>query len=305
MLFSCTETAEHGAVLPDVPEGAQAVSLMGEPLRAAAPSESTREKYEIAKSAYDADPVDADNLVWYGRRTAYKGDYLEAIRIYTEGIEKFPADARMYRHRGHRYISIREFDRAVEDFEHAAKLIAGTEDVVEPDGLPNAQNIPVSSLHTNIWYHLGLAYYLKNDLDNALRVYRQGIQACTNDDMLVAMTHWLYMTQRLRGDAEDAQRALEPISANMNIIENMAYHQLCLFYKGELSVDDVAGEDFANIMNDAAAYGVGNWYVYNDQPEKAREVFERILKGDVWASFGRIAAEADYVRLFGRVLPLY
>ena len=37
-------------------------------------------------------------------------------------------------------------------------MIAGKEDSIEPDGMPNPQNIPVSSLHTNIWYHLGLAY---------------------------------------------------------------------------------------------------------------------------------------------------
>ena len=30
----------------------------------------------------------------------------------------------MYRHRGHRYISIREFDRAIDDLEKASKLIA-------------------------------------------------------------------------------------------------------------------------------------------------------------------------------------
>ncbi len=64
---------------------------------------------------------------------------------------------------------IREFDRAIQDFEKAATLIEGTEDKIEPDGLPNAQNIPVSTLHTNIWYHLGLAYYLQHDLENALR----------------------------------------------------------------------------------------------------------------------------------------
>ena len=63
----------------------------------------------------------------------------------------------MYRHRGHRYVSIREFDRAIADLEYAATLIEGTEDEIEPDGMPNAMNIPVSSLHSNIWYHLGLA----------------------------------------------------------------------------------------------------------------------------------------------------
>jgi tetratricopeptide (TPR) repeat protein len=283
-------------ILSEVPEGAQAVSLSGEPLFARDPSEDALAKLEEARKNYDADPGNADNLIWYGRRTAYTGDYREAIRIYTEGIRKFPDDARIYRHRGHRYISIREFDRAIQDFEKAASLIEGTEDQIEPDGMPNAQNIPVSSLHTNIWYHLGLAYYLKHDMENALRVYRRGIEASTNDDMLIATTHWLYMTLRLMGQNDEAEQSLEPVHAEMNIIENMAYHRLCLFYKGELPLEELTGQDDSSIMNDAVAYGLGNWHFYNDNRDEAHAVWEKIIEKGGWASFGYIAAEADLLK---------
>ena len=78
--------------------------------------------------------------------------------------------------------------------------------IVEEDGLPNARNIPVSTLHTNIWYHLALAYYLRNDLANAERGWRQCLDASDNDDMVVAATHWLYMSLRRAGRADDAAR---------------------------------------------------------------------------------------------------
>jgi len=301
---ACAEKAtEEGIlpeenILPDVPEGAQAVSLLGEPLYASTPYENVQEQYEEAKKIYEAAPEVADNIVWYGRRAAYTGDYRGAIRIFTEGIRKFPDDARFFRHRGHRYISIRQFDRAIEDFEKAASLIEGKEDIIEPDGQPNAQNIPVSSLHTNIWYHFGLAYYLKHDLEKALPVYRKGVAACANDDMLVAFTHWLYMTLRLLGQDEEAEKALEPIRKDMTMIENGVYHRLCLFYKGEITYEELVGEDEANIARDAMAYGLGNWYFYNGQRDKAKEIFAKILEGDVWASFGYIATEADMVREF-------
>ena len=87
---------------------------------------------------------------------AYLGDYKKAIKIFSEGIEKFPEDARMYRHRGHRYISLRKLDLAIADLEKAAELIDGKEDRVEPDGIPNARGIPVSTTNRNIWYHLWL-----------------------------------------------------------------------------------------------------------------------------------------------------
>ena len=224
----CTKKSQEPEILQAVPEGAQAVSLKGEPLYASTPSDSVLAKLGDAKNAYDADPENADIIIWYGRWTAYAGDYREAIRIYTQGISKLPEDARFYRHRGHRHISIREFDRAIQDFEKAATLIEGKEDRIEPDGMPNAKNIPISTLHSNIWYHLGLAYYLKHDLENALRVYCIGVETSNNDDKLVSTTHWLYMIFRLLGMEEEADKALEPIHKEMNIIENQVYHRLCL-----------------------------------------------------------------------------
>jgi tetratricopeptide (TPR) repeat protein len=285
-------------ILPDVPSGAQAISLFEAPLYPADPDSSTMEKLNQAKQNYLDESKNIDNIIWYGRRTAYSGDYREAIRIYTRGIKLFPDESCLYRHRGHRYISIREFECAIIDFETAAALIQGREDEIEPDGMPNALNIPVSTLHTNIWYHLGLAYYLNNDLENALRVYQKGIEAYVNDDNIVSLTHWLYMTLRRLNREEEADITLIPIHADMNIIENMAYHQLCLFYKGEIPLESLTDPDFSNIMNDAVAYGIGNWFLYNGKRDKAKTVYEKILKGKSWSSFGFITAESDYHRLF-------
>jgi len=292
---------KHG-ILPEVPAGAQAFSLDGRLLYSSQPDSQTVKQWEEAKRTHIADPEDPEKLIWFGRWTAYKGDFRAAIRIYTRGIQKFPEDARFYRHRGHRYITIREFDRAIDDFEKAVRLIAGKEDEIEPDGRPNSLNIPVSTLHNNIWYHLGLACYLANDLENALRAYREGIKASTNDDMRTATTHWLYMTLRRMGRDVEAREVLEPVHAEMNVIENQAYHRLCLFYKGELVLEELTGSEDSQIMNDAAAYGLANWFLYNGKMDEAVEIYESILRGDVWASFGYIAAEADYRREFSRKL---
>jgi tetratricopeptide (TPR) repeat protein len=300
VLVMSANASENQDLLPDIPEGAQAVSLLGDPLYPSPPSEKLKSNLEQATKKFESDPNDADNIVWYGRRTAYTGDYREAIRIYTKGIEQFPDDARFYRHRGHRYISIREFDRAILDFEQAATLIRGKKDRIEPDGIPNARNIPLTSLHRNIWYHLGLAFYLENDLENALTIFRKGADASANDDSTVSTAHWLYMILRRLGREDDAKELLQPIHPDMDIIDNMAYHQLCLFYKGELPLESLTNPQFDNISNDAVAYGIGNWFLYNDDRDKAKSVYEKILKNKSWASFGYIAAEADFVREFGQ-----
>jgi len=276
-----------------VPEGAQALSLAGEPLFPSEPSPTILESFNKAKGADLSLP---ENLIWYGRWTAYKGDYRGSILIFSDGIEKFPHDARFYRHRGHRYITIRELDRAIADFEKAAEMMKDKPDETEPDGMPNALNIPLSTLKSNIYYHLGLAFYLKNQLPDAEIAFRDCIALKTNDDNLVSATHWLYMILRLQGKTQEAWKAVESIHPEMNVIENMAYHQLCLLYKEQKNISDFVSKEYSGIMNDAVAYGIGNFYKYNGNLKKAGEVFNHILNGNNWASFGYIAAEAEIFR---------
>lgn len=242
------ETAQEQASALNI----QGESLLGTDLVPAEALPTVLEKMEEAKLAYMADQENADAMVWYGRRIAYTGDYLRAIEIYTRAMEKFPEDARFPRHRGHRYISIRKFDQAINDFLSAGILIDGQENVVEPDGIPNARNTPVSTLHGNIYYHLGLAYYLKNDMENARIAYEKCLATSEMPDNVVSASHWLYMINRRLGDEAAANSVLEPITAEMDIIENMAYHKLCLFYKGEITLEELTGDEYTDIMNDAA-----------------------------------------------------
>ncbi len=290
LLSSCSSPApEAQEARPD------ALSFSGEPLFSADPDSALVARYLEKKASFDADPNDADNIIWYGRFKAYTGDYAGAIAVYSRGIELYPVDARFYRHRGHRYISTRRLDAATADFEMAVDLIQGSENESEPDGMPNARGIPVSSLHGNIWYHLGLAYYLNHDLGNALRGFSEGLATSRNNDNVVSTTHWIYMINRRMGDKEAADRALERISVDMDVIENFAYHQLTLFYLGELNEGELTGEGAAG---DAITYGLANWYLYNDEPDRARKIFDELLSRDGWASFGYLAAEADYLKYF-------
>ena len=284
-------------VLPDVPDGAQAVSLLGQPLVPGEPGEALVENLATALANYDASPNSPDTIIWLGRRQAYTGDYRAAIETFSEGIFKHPSDARMYRHRGHRYITIRDFDRAITDLEQAAILIEGTENETEPDGAPNPLGIPVSSLHGNIWYHLGLAYYLKHDWENALRAYTNGFNAARNDDNRVSTTHWRYMILRRMGREADAAAVLDVISEDMDVIENMSYHNLCLFYKGELTYEELVGDGDDNPAGAAVMYGAANWHFYNGDEDRTVEMLEALASTRSWAGFGVIAAEADLAAL--------
>jgi tetratricopeptide (TPR) repeat protein len=264
------------------------------------PSEKMLNQFEEAKATYEANPDDVEALIWYGRRTAYLGQYGQAIEIYSKGIEKFPNEPKLYRHRGHRYISIREFDKAIEDLEKAATLIQGTENEIEPDGMPNAQNIPVSTLHGNIYYHLGLAYYLKHDYEKAYEAYLLCRESGDLYDNIVSSTHWLYMIQQRLGNPSKADSLLAPIHADSTVIENQSYADLCGLYKGWLPVDSlIQTGPGGNPSNDAIRYGVANWYLYHGDTLTAKMMMEELIQTNSFASFGYIAAESDLIKYFG------
>ena len=290
------------AVAP-LPEGVEAISLLGEPLYPTeAPDDvAARQAADVAaaRADYEADPDDADAIIWLGRRIGYTGHYRDAIEVFSEGTARHPGDARMYRHRGHRWISVREFDRAIEDLSHAAALVEGEPDEVEPDGQPNERGIPTSTLQSNIHYHLALAHYLKGDFETALQSYEDYFAVTTNPDQLVAISHWWYMALRRLGRDEEAAAILEPITAELDVIENTPYHRLLLMYKGEIDADELWDPESGDPAGVAVAYGVAAWHLYNGRTEQAEEMFRRILAGTGWAGFGYIAAEAEIARVGG------
>ena len=288
---------------PDIPETPEAFSLFGEPLFRAPLRPETLEKQEAlyaeALKGYRENPGDPDAIIWFGRRTAYLGRYRESVSIYSKGLEEHPDEPKLYRHRGHRYITLRRFALAIDDFEKAAALIEGKPDEVEPDGMPNERNTPVSSLHFNIWYHLGLAYYLSGRFEDALRAYRSCMEVSKIPDKIVATAHWLYMTLRLLGRDDQAAEALEPIEGGMDVIENQNYHECLLMYKGEMDVEALMekAREQGTLGLVTIGYGVANWYNYNGELDKGRAILEEILDTGSWAGFGYIAAEADLKRL--------
>lgn len=287
------------------PEIAPVTSLLGNELLP--PEEDPKELHrkdsllQLAQKALEADPTSLSNLIWVGRRTAYLWRHQEAIDIFTKGLQHFPESPELYRHRGHRYISTRQLDLAVADFEKAAILAKDRDLEIEPDGIPNRINQPLSNLHFNIYYHLGLACYLKGDFSKAAVAYEECMKWSLNADLQIATTDWLYMTYRRMGQKDKATTLIASIPENLELIENDGYYERILLYKGlkkpeELLNFGVAGLD-DQVTLVTQGYGVANWYLYNDQPEKAKEVFQKILELRHWSAFGYIAAEADMARL--------
>ena len=307
LIVSAAGAVSSGQDRPAAPEY-EAISLLGRKLVAPPADEAELERYRKAKAEFERNPNES-STIWYGRRAAYLGLYREAVKIFSDGLERFPGSFRLLRHRGHRYITLRLFDRAVADLKRAAELAASVPLDVEPDGIPSRARRPLSNTQFNIWYHLGLAHYLEGDFASAAEAYRESLKWSKNDDLLTAATDWLYMSLRRLGRDEEAATCLGPIRERMKIVENGAYLQRLLVYKGVRKPESLLetpaglGERDRALNFSVQAYGLGNWHLYNGEAAKAWALFDRLVEEGPWAAFGTIAAEAEIFRTARLVGP--
>ena len=266
-------------------------------LRAQAPTAPVPPDLAAAQAAYDRTPQDRDALIWLGRRIGYTGAYQRAIDLYTLGLQQHPDSPFLLRHRGHRYLSIRDTRRARADLERAWAGVRSQPDVVEPDGQPNARGIPTSTMHSNIRYHLALAYFLDGDFALAVPIWAEDARVAANLDQRVAATYWWVLSLAHLGRRAEVAALLAPIDPAWDIIENGVYHRLLLYMKGALSEERLLSADADALERQTIGNGVGQWHAANGRPAEARVAWQRVLAGNPAPSFGVLAAERGMARL--------
>ena len=138
----------------------EAKSLLGEPLYA---RDENREVTEEADRALAQAPDNLELVLAAAAARASDWRYQEAIELYTRAMRAHPNDWRPYRYRGHRYISTRRFDKAIQDLEEARTLSRYSFDVA---------------------YHLGLAYFLSGRFGEASDEYLRCLKLATDESAL-------------------------------------------------------------------------------------------------------------------------
>jgi len=246
---------------------------------------------------YNRRPESEDAAIWYVRRLGYAGRYNEAIDVATRAISLHTKSYRLLRHRGHRYITLRQFDSAIADLTRASELFTGSIDRIEPDGQPNAAGVARSTDWFNIAYHLGIAYYMKGEYQSADEWFARSLDTpLVNDDLGVAATYWR-INCHARGAAGGPSAITTltlKVTPYLTILENFAYRDLCLLHQGTMSLEQVREPVKKNPSElSTRYYGIAVWLQTMNRSSEAEEAMRELITANNWPSFAHIAAEVD------------
>src|SRR6478735_7034511 len=141
-----------------------------------------------ARAALDDDPKNISKIIDLGVAQSGARQFREAIATFTRGLEIEPNNALLLRWRGHRYLSVREFDRAIADLQRGASI----------DGTIYG-----------IWYHLGVLQFLRGDFGAAAASFTRALPIAPDSGEQQGSVDWLWMSLSRAGRHAEAKAMLD------------------------------------------------------------------------------------------------
>jgi tetratricopeptide (TPR) repeat protein len=271
--FSAHAQSGNGSVL-------QVNSALGRKLYSLPDDESVME----ARSKLAADPKNVELVLALSKAQAGRRQYRQAVTTCTKGLLVTPKSADLYVERGHRELGLRAFRPAMQDLKRATMLAPGNLDA---------------------HYHLGLAHYFLGEFSDAAASFQAARALAKSNDSLIDCSNWLYFSLRRASDEARASEALSRITPEVKNTEPHLYFylQLLHFYQGTITEKDVLpaapakGDVEAELSFNTVSYGVGNWHLYHQEVPQAESLFQEVVKGDAWNSWGFIGSEVELLRM--------
>jgi tetratricopeptide (TPR) repeat protein len=238
-------------------------------------SEAENEAVVQARNALADNPADVELLVALGVAQSGVRQYREAIATFTDGLRRAPRNPVLLRWRGHRYLSVREFDRATADLE---------------------EGIGIDPSIYGLWYHLGVTRFALGNFDGAAEAFARAQPIAPDGNELAGATDWLWMSL-MRADRPAEAAAMLRARPDTLPSTNLYSRRLQL-YRGLIGPDGVGDPaDTADVSRATLHYGLGNWYLVRGDSTRARTEFERAVASGGWPAFGFIVAEQELRRL--------
>lgn len=227
-----------------------------------------------AERALQADPGTPQRYIQLGVAQAGARLMQEAVQTFTRALAVSPNDPMLYRWRGHRNLSVRNFDAAMADLTRGYAL---------------------DSLNYGTLYHLGVLRFVRGDFNAAADAFRRAQPRAPDAGELAGSTDWLWMSlQRAgRGAEASAMLARRPDS----LATTVAYSRRLRLYRGEMAPEAlITPADTGDVDLATLRFGLGNWYLVKGDSTRARAQFQRSVASGGWPAFGFIASEAELAR---------
>ena len=227
-----------------------------------------------ARAAVDADPRNVQKLIALGIAQSGARQFKEAIETFSEGLALEPVNPVLYRWRGHRYLSTRDFRRARVDLEKGFAL---------------------DTANYGVLYHLGIVNFAEGQFAKAAEMFRRGIPFAPDAAELAGSTDWLWMSLARAGKTAEAQAHLDRRTDSLPVTN--AYSRRLMLYRGQIAPEEVfTPADTADVQVATLSFGIGNWYLVKGDRAKAREWFEKSIASGGWPGFGFILSEIELRR---------
>jgi metallo-beta-lactamase class B len=234
-----------------------------------------------AEQALAADPRNIQKFIALGTAQAGARQMQEAVQTFTRAMAVEPNNPMVYRWRGHRNISVRNYDQAMADL---------------------TKGYGLDSTNYGILYHLGVLRFLRRDFNGAADAFRRAQPRAPDAGELKGSTDWLWMSLMRAGRASEAAAMLARRPDTL-VISN-AYDRRLRLYRGEIGPEAVlTSTDTGDVDVATLAFGLGNWYLLKGDTVKARALFERSVASGGWPAFGFMASEVELAALRAKECP--
>lgn len=284
-----------GSEMPAHSPEAEAVSFSGEPLYAKpADSMAVMKSDSLIQGIRSKPELSEEDYVSMGRSLVGIGQFRKAVNVYTEGLSAFPNSYKLLRHRGHRYINLRELDNAIDDLTRAEELIRNEPEVYEYD----ATGKQGATYQHQIWYHIGLYHFLKRNYAAAAEAYEKSLATAHTGGDKAGASDWLYNCYMRAGEKAKAAAVARPFTVDFDIEnKDYPYYRRLLLFNGAIKPADLVDESKdireMNLYEITKLYGLANYYAYQGDSTHAQQLYTKVLKSGEWQGFAYASAELD------------
>ncbi len=234
-------------------------SLIGTPLRlpqfSAATQKRLEQDLEGARAMLRIAPDRPESHFWVARRLSYLGRFCESVDVLTAAIAQFPESYELRRYRGRKLARSRQFEAALADYREGLRLMAGKPDHFEPDGIANRVGITLGTYRGNMIYYHAQTSFAVGDYRTMLAGLRTAFDMTwpfAKNDLVPPIAYWTYLAHRKLGEHDAARAAIAQVPAELDLIENAAYHQAVKVMQGRIPLAEAAASKDPNVKFAAA-----------------------------------------------------